>query len=205
MNHVKIEPGLSENHSPSPNNAIADTGCTGNFIMRGSPCSNIVPSPNGVLVSMPNKSTIQATHTCNINNTDLPPEATAAHIFDEIAYPLLSIGLMCEHGCAALFTKRKVEIFYRGKIILTGKRDPKTRLWTIPLTNEKPQPNNNPPETSAPVQHPEQAHSALQLPKTPEMAHQGNSAYHTTSKKDHAQFLHATCGSPVPTLSLIHI
>ena len=61
----------------------------------------------------------------------LPQQARTAHIFPQLASgSLLSIGQLCDAGYTALFDKRKLYIFYNGKIILQGTRQP-SRLWTI--------------------------------------------------------------------------
>ena len=70
----------------------------------------------------------------------LPPAARIAHIFPDIASgSLLSIGLLCDHGCTATFHPDTVDITLDGATILTGTRSPTTNLWTIDLAQLKPQ------------------------------------------------------------------
>jgi hypothetical protein len=77
---------------------------------------------------MPNHSRIQATHTCQINIPNLPSKACEAHLFPNLAHALLSIGLLCNHGCTAIFDKQNVKITYKNTVILTGYRDSATNL-----------------------------------------------------------------------------
>jgi hypothetical protein len=128
-------------------------------------------------VQLPNKTKIQATHTCQLNIPGLPTTATQAHIFPQLAHALLSIGLLCDHGCTAIFDQQTVNIHYANQIIMTGYRDPHTNLWVIPM--DTPTPNNHlgPANTE----------------------HLANSAYHTSALPELVQFLHAACGSPVPS------
>jgi hypothetical protein len=123
---------------------------------------------------MANCSRIQATHTCLVNIPLLPPSARNTHKFSELAHALISVGLLCDHGCRAIFDRTTVEIWYQHHIILNGRRDPLTKLWTIPLDHIK--------------------HCT-----TPSLQHQALSAYHSSNQSEPITFLHATCGSPVPS------
>jgi hypothetical protein len=134
------------------------------------------PTNTGIQVLMPNKQHIRATHTCLLDLPALPLGARQAHLFPSLAYPLISIGLLCDHGCTALFDQSKVTIHHENKIILTGQRDPTTNLWTIPLTP-----------------------ASLARPLTQPTQHAAYNAYDNTTKKEHVTFLHASAGSPVPS------
>ena len=46
---------------------------------------------------------------------------------------LIGIRVLCNAGCKVLFTKTKYEVWYKGKVILTGKKNPSTDLWTLPM------------------------------------------------------------------------
>jgi hypothetical protein len=121
---------------------------------------------------MPNKQHIRATHTCLLDLPALPLGARQAHMFPSLAYPLISIGLLCNHGCTAMFDHSKAAIQKDN----TRLRDPTTNLWTIPLT---------PTSTTSHIQQPTQ--------------HAAHNTYASTTKADHVKFLHAACGSPVPS------
>jgi hypothetical protein len=100
---------------PTPSTtAIADTGCTGHFLEVQSPCTHRQSTTNGIHIQLPNNIRIQATHTCLSDIPSLPPSARQAHIFSQLAHALISIGLLCDHGCLAIFHSRKVEIWYQN-------------------------------------------------------------------------------------------
>jgi hypothetical protein len=179
-NHFNFNSENSQSYStqPSPNQlATADTGCTGHFLHINNPSSNQVPTNHGIYVQLPNKKKIQATHTCQLNIPGLPATATQAHIFPQLAHALLSIGLLCDHGCTAIFDQQTVKIHHADQIITTGYRDTRTNLWVIPMSNQtltnQLRPTNN--------------------------EHRANSAYHISTLPELVQFLHAACGSPVPS------
>ena len=176
-----------ENHPIIPQ-AYADTGCTGNFLCTNSPHSNPIATEVGLEVLMPNKQRIRATHSCTLNLPDIPEAARQGHIFKELAHPLLSIGMLCDNGCTAVFTKKKVKILLNNKTILQGNRCPRTKLWCLPLQ----MPSSTPPTN---ISFPTTSNECL-FNAGPQIA---ASAYHTSTKADHVQFLHATCGYPVPS------
>jgi hypothetical protein len=156
--------------------AFANTACTGHFLLPNSHCDHIHPTEHGIRVLLPNKDTIQATHTCQLRLPHLPSTATIGHIFTHLAHPLVSIPVLCDHGCDATFTKTSVTIKHGNTIILNGPRDPSTGMWQVPLQPDSTQPSLS---TAGP--------------------HQANSAYHTSTKPEHVQFLHAAAGYPVPS------
>jgi hypothetical protein len=47
---------------------------------------------------------------------------------------LLSVGVLTDHGCQALFDKEQVTIFRGPQVVLKGQREANTRLWTINMT-----------------------------------------------------------------------
>jgi hypothetical protein len=120
-------------HTPLSSHAVADTGCTGHV---HSPCLLPQLTAKGVNLMLPNKQRITATHTCLLDLPNVPIGARQGHLFNELAHPLLLIGLLCNHGCEATFTAQQVTISLpaMGKIVLEGSRDPITQLWTIDLT-----------------------------------------------------------------------
>jgi hypothetical protein len=129
---------------------------------------------------MPNHSRIQVTHTSQINIPNLASKACEVHLFANLAHALLSIGLLCDHGCTATFDKKHVKLSYRNAIILIGYCDPDTSLWKVPLQPTVP---TDPDSTWI----------------LPRAQHQANSAYHTSTQTNLVTYLHAACGSPVPS------
>jgi hypothetical protein len=167
---------------PPTQYAIADTGCTGHFLIMDSPCTNEAPTANGIHVTLPNRQVIRSTRTCDIDQPQLPLGARQAHKFPHLAHPLLSISQLCDHGCVATFNNTEVRITdASAKLVMRGLRDPTTNLWTIPLHNP-----------TSPDDHTTDTH----MVRPPTAAF---SAYHTNNLVDHVKFLHAACGYPVPS------
>ena len=113
------------------------------------PHTNCLPAAPGISVLLPNGQSIISSHTATLNlHPSLPPSATLAHIFpDLLSGALLSIGLLCDHGCTANFNQNDVTITLANQSILQGFRSPITKLWTVDLSNTTPPP----PLPSAPT------------------------------------------------------
>jgi len=158
--------------------AIADTGCTGHFLHIDNPCTARIPINNRIFVQLPNKTKIQATHTCQIDIPFLPPQARQAHIFPQLTRALPSIGQLCDHGCTAIFDHNNVKILHNNIVLLHGFRDSGTNLWKIPLTQD---------------------HTLQTVPISTAAPTQANSAYHTSTQPKLVQFMHAVCGYHVPS------
>ena len=135
--------------APTPPTIVADTGATGHFFSNemqehndagaayinvNLPLTNIRPTNNGIEVLLPNSARMRSTHTALLDIQGLPQQAKTTHIFPNLASgSLLSIGQLCDAGCTALFDKKKLYIFNKGKIIMQGTRQ-KSKLWTIDNT-----------------------------------------------------------------------
>ena len=76
-----------------------------------------------------------STHIGYLPIPQLPKEARIAHLFPALQDTcLISLGLLCDHGCQAHFSSDTVVITHNQKIILHGKRDETTRgLWHLEL------------------------------------------------------------------------
>jgi hypothetical protein len=118
---------------------------------------------------MPNGTTIQSSHTCNLFLTDLPHQDRQAHILPGLVHnSLISVGQLCDNECSVTFTHDQVTVFRKGKEVMYGSRDPKSRLWRVNL-NQK---------------------------LKPDIA-QCNHAHDNNNQKDLINYLHAACISPV--------
>ena len=84
------------------------------------------------------QSTPTSTHTALLSQQDLPIQARKVHIFPGINKALLSIGTLCNHGCQATFDDKSVLILNKGsgKVVMKGKRDPRSNLYMINLTQQ---------------------------------------------------------------------
>ena len=84
---------------------------------------------------LPNHGTMRSSHTAQLLFPFLPPEACEAHLFPSLASgSLISIGLLCDHGCTALFTATSVTIKCGDNVVCTGQRSSSSGLWCLDLT-----------------------------------------------------------------------
>ena len=139
-----------------PSTAIFDTAATGMF-GDVDPDSTLVgnksPDQQPITVAVANGEFITFTHTAKLLLPELPPSARLIRLFPHMTEILLSIGLLCDHGCTAHFYKHYCLIRYHGKIILTGTRNKSTNyLWTLDRPANTPDfltaldPHTNQPE-----------------------------------------------------------
>jgi hypothetical protein len=117
--------------------AIADTGATSIFIMKGTPVKNLRKTNNPITISLPDGSKVTSTHICDIHIPGLPTVLTG-HIVPGITMAsLIGIRILCKAGCKVVFDDEKCEVFYKNNIILKGYKDPNTDLWTLPIFDEE--------------------------------------------------------------------
>ena len=76
---------------------------------------------------------VQSTHICDVTIPGFPVMLTG-HIVPEMAMAsLLGIRVLCKAGCKVVFTNTMCKVIYKGKVILTGYKDPKSNLRTLPI------------------------------------------------------------------------
>jgi hypothetical protein len=139
------------------------------FLSAAAPCSDKQAEHVPLNVNMPNGTTIQSSHTCNLLLTDLPPQAGQAHILPGLVHnSLISVGQLCDNECSVTFNQDQVTVSKNRKHLTYGTRDPKSRLWRVNLKQKF--------ET-------ENVHC--------------NHAHDNNNKKDLINYLHAACFSPV--------
>jgi hypothetical protein len=149
--------------------AILDSGCTSIFLSAAAPFSDKQAAHVPLNVNMPNGTTIQSSHTCNLLLTDLPPQARQAHILPGLVHnSLILVGQLCDNGCSVTFTQEQVTVSKNEKCVMYRSRDPKSRLWRVNLKKRF--------ETN-------------QV--------QCNHAHDNSNQKDLIKYLHAACFSPV--------
>jgi hypothetical protein len=108
--------------------------CTSNFLSAAAPCSDKQTAHVPLNVNMPNGTTIQSSHTCNLLLTALPHQARQAHILPGLVHnSLISVGQLCDNECSVTFTQDQVTVSRNGKDVMYGSRDPKSRLWRVIL------------------------------------------------------------------------
>jgi hypothetical protein len=86
---------------------------------------------------MPNGTTIQSSHTCDLLLADLPPQARKAHILPGLVHnSLILVGQLCDNGCNVNFTQEQVTFSRDGKCVMYGSRGPRSRLWRVDLKHK---------------------------------------------------------------------
>ena len=93
-----------------------------------------VTRAEAIHVILPTGERITSTHTGELNFSELRA-GKRVHVFKSLWGSLLGIGDLCDEGLIAVFTKTAVFIvdIEAQQVILTGRRDAKTRLWMIAL------------------------------------------------------------------------
>ena len=132
-NTFKINSELFNNLVPAhlsikENPLVADTGATSHFTIKPNPVdyihtsiplTHVTDTQTGVTVLLPNRVTMQASYTGQLDILSLPPEVRTTHIFTELASgSLLSIGKLFNYGCSAYFGKYELYIIHNGCIIV---------------------------------------------------------------------------------------
>jgi len=117
--------------------AIADTGATSVFIMKGTSIKNLHQTDISTMNSLPDGSKVSSTHICDINIPGLPRVLTG-HIVPGITMASLTgIRIICKAGCKVVFDNMKCEVFYENNFILRGYKDPTIDLWSLPIINDE--------------------------------------------------------------------
>jgi hypothetical protein len=138
-------------------------------LSAAAPCSDKQAAHVPLNVNMPNGTTIQLSHTCNLLLTDLSHQARQAHILPgRVHNSLISVGPLFDNECSVTFTQDQVTVSRNGKDVMYGSRDTKSHLWRVNLKQKM----------------------------KPELA-QCNHAHDNNNQKDLINYLHAACFSPV--------
>ena len=100
---------------------------------------------------LPDGSRILSSHSGDIQifKDKLPRSATKSYIFPDLKQSLISVPLLCDAGCIAIFSKNSVQISLNDTIILNGTRHDSLWFANIPdiegkSSNSRNLPNNNP-------------------------------------------------------------
>jgi hypothetical protein len=118
---------------------VFDTGATGAFLQMGAPVVNLRIATNPLRITLPNGDVIESTHTCNLDIPWLPDHITEAHIVPGLSHTSLVLARkFCNTGCKITFDKDECKVFYKERLVFSGKRDEKTGLWTVPLNPAAP-------------------------------------------------------------------
>ena len=119
---------------------IADTGTTGRFL-REATNNNPLISATPLHVKLPDGHLISSVGTTSINWKGLPHSVTQAHVIPKLnPHSLISIGVLCNHNCTAIFNKHHITITCNNYHIVHGTHLP-NGLWSLPLHSPQPQAN----------------------------------------------------------------
>ena len=154
--------------------AAIDSGASDHFFPTSFTTNQHQPITDGAIVRVANDETIQATATDVLPFPELPSPARTCQKFDTISLPLISVGKLCDNGMCVLFNATTVWIYnFRTKqVVLTGYRDPHSKLYLLP---------HAPPRVpSAPVPRVDHLHQCF-------------SAYEVQTVSHLINFLHASC------------
>ena len=143
----------------------ADSGATRNyFTERDAYILNQKQEiKNGPKVGLPNGTTLEAHLRGNIPDSNLlngttlanylrgniltsnllTPKALQAHVFKGLTNSsLISIGQLCDDGCIAMFDKKKLHVFKKDNLVITGTRNTYDGLWDISISKNNTLPEN---------------------------------------------------------------
>jgi hypothetical protein len=101
--------------------AIADAGATGHFVLPGAPVTDIRTATNPLVINLPDGEKITSTHTCRLNLPWLPERARDAHIVPGLAHTsLVSIKILCDAGCKVTYDDTACNVYYADKLVWRG-------------------------------------------------------------------------------------
>jgi hypothetical protein len=120
-----------------------------------SPCQKSTTSPcPPIQVLMPTDNTIASSHTAEIHLSGLPPATLQCHVFLALASSsLLSISLLCNHGCIVTFCKNYIKVHLHDSLLLTGHHSPQNGLWNIDLPAQQPTTHHHINAVTTPITH----------------------------------------------------
>jgi len=125
-----------KNNYPSKNNAIIDSGATGNYLSPHSPQEARRITNKIITVTQPNGEKIRSNTESQLKILkELSKESRKASVFKEITFPLISVAKLCDNNCTVIFQKHKGYIINKNKVIAEPTRDIVSKLWTLKLNN----------------------------------------------------------------------
>jgi hypothetical protein len=87
-----------------PTNAVAGTGATSIFVMKGTPMTIIWPADQSLTINLPDRTIVKSTHVCNLKLPGLPT-VLEGHIVPYLSMVLLvRICILYKAGCIVVFT-----------------------------------------------------------------------------------------------------
>jgi hypothetical protein len=194
------------NRRRSKQYGIADSGASDTYMRQCDHHLDKQIAKNPISVEAAGCKSMQSTHTCRWDAPNLPPAATTGYILPDLnSHSLVSLGKLCDNDCTVILKKGGIYINHHDQRIMEGPRDPATRPWHLPLA------------PAAAIAH--TCHTAWLAPAAPppgpptakaltcpipclcptRTAQYELFAHRTSNQQDLMRYLHAACGSPVPS------
>ena len=107
--------------------SIADSGATLNCLCIDSP-SDYEKRIEPIRALLPYGNNIKAHIQCQMRMDGIPEQSKTAYKFYNIQEPLMSIPVLCNNRYTFIFTKQSVHVNKDVRTILTGYREPATKL-----------------------------------------------------------------------------
>ena len=120
-----------------PMHAVADTGATSVFALKGTKMKNIRSAVTPLVVNLLDGTLVRSTHVCDYKIPGLPMLLEGHIVLELTVASLIGIHVLCKAGCIVIFTDTMCSVKYGGKVILRGYTDPSTDLWILPITPNK--------------------------------------------------------------------
>ena len=158
--------------------------------MEGSPAVNVKKAKYPLQITLPNGKIINSTHTCNLDIPWLPSKMTEAHIVPGLTHSsLISTRKFCDAGCKVVFDEDECRVYYKRKLVLSGRRDRKSGLWKLPI--------NPTANTSSPTLDPLDLQHSIPLRRL----HSANNLYTLPYKQQQLKYMHqAFFNPPIQTI-----
>jgi len=170
----------------SVKHAISDSGATGHFLVEDAPVVNKQVAANPISITLPNGKTIKSTHTCNLDIPWLPHVMTEAHIVPGLAHSsLIATRKFCDAGCRVIFDLEECRVYFKGKLVLAGKRDITNGLWRLPINPATAQGRSN-------SIHQQDLH----LLPTQQLNHAANNVHTLPYLQNQVKYMHQTFSAP---------
>jgi hypothetical protein len=108
------------------------------FLSATAPCTSKQAAHIPLSVNMPNGTSIQLSHTCDLLLTEFSPQARKSNILPGLVHnSLIYVGQLCDNSRDVTFNRETVSVMNNGKCAMIGSRNPHLGLWRVNLKNAK--------------------------------------------------------------------
>ena len=113
------------------------SGATDHFIAINATFKNSWPTPNSILVVIPDGRCMSSTKERDLDWPVLPQETRQGHIIPSLKnHTLIFVVKLCNARCDVIFRHNCCLVVYKGKIIMYCVWCPQTQLWMVPLSTK---------------------------------------------------------------------